>query len=417
MNVPGGLFGLLIALMFGGPLACLSVLGPDLLILSNPQASPVITACVTVVVAFLTVYVYAVLSAFLLMFVMSGIALIVPTGFWRWFIYWMLAIAYLVLTGIYVVLAPSVAVGSFATLSQVGTSPPEIYCFAGLVIALTAPLQFVAVAIAYGLGASYAPPGNSFSNSELLWRGILAGLNAGANLLLGSLFAAALFAPFVSAPLMPGLVWGGFCGFVSLTASWMPTSGATVNLLVRIVLGWSSWLLPTSWLTLALGWLLFCLNLLSHVLLSLPFHPWAGMFTINEARIYGECGTMNTEGGICANLWPVFDTVRGPVGLGYDLGSFVFIHARTTWGAPWTPGGPSSIGLPPGSAINGGTTQHEAGHNLNLAAFGSLFHLVGSIQQVLRQVTDGSGRRAYSERLANSNDQGTPFPQLPFWRP
>jgi hypothetical protein len=46
--------------------------------------------------------------------------------------------------------------------------------------------------------------------------------------------------------------------------------------------------------------------------------------------------------------------------------------------------------------------EHEVGHTLNLGAFGSLFHLVGAIDENLPVI--GSGHKAFSELLAESND-------------
>ena len=54
--------------------------------------------------------------------------------------------------------------------------------------------------------------------------------------------------------------------------------------------------------------------------------------------------------------------------------------------------------------------EHEAGHTLNLAAFGSIFPLVGAIDEnVIR-----NGANAFSERLADSNDPHASS-TLPMW--
>ncbi len=50
--------------------------------------------------------------------------------------------------------------------------------------------------------------------------------------------------------------------------------------------------------------------------------------------------------------------------------------------------------------------EHEAGHTLNLAAFGSFFHFIGAIDE---NVT-GGGARAFSERVAESNNPNTVIP-------
>ncbi len=54
--------------------------------------------------------------------------------------------------------------------------------------------------------------------------------------------------------------------------------------------------------------------------------------------------------------------------------------------------------------------DHEAGHTLNLAAFGFLFHLIGALDEnVLRR------GNAYSERLAESNSTGMSGNNIPMW--
>ena len=56
--------------------------------------------------------------------------------------------------------------------------------------------------------------------------------------------------------------------------------------------------------------------------------------------------------------------------------------------------------------------EHEAGHTLNLAAFGSIFHFIGPIDE---NVTGGDAN-AYSKRLAESNDPATTQPNIiPMW--
>ena len=55
--------------------------------------------------------------------------------------------------------------------------------------------------------------------------------------------------------------------------------------------------------------------------------------------------------------------------------------------------------------------EHEAGHTLNLAAFGSVFHLIGALDE--NATTRGAN--AFSERLAESNSTGVRGSNIPMW--
>ena len=54
--------------------------------------------------------------------------------------------------------------------------------------------------------------------------------------------------------------------------------------------------------------------------------------------------------------------------------------------------------------------EHEAGHTLNLAAFGCFFHLIGAFDELVIR-----GGNAYSERLAESNSSGTGGNNIAMW--
>jgi hypothetical protein len=417
MNVVGGLFGFLIALVFAVPLAVALLFAAPV---QSGWALDVGRIAGRLLVGFLLIYAYGVLSAYLHTLVMRLASFVVPRGTGRSVVYWVLAILYLGLTLFALFAWVPLQYGVYHVAANLSASGLGIvtgaYGIAGLTFALLTPVHILLVTAAYVIADSLAPPStvSTTTPGELLWRGILIGLNAGANLVLGALALATVLEPFLGTDaFVLGLVWGSFCALLTLFASGMPTSSPTVNLFVRVVLGWCSWLLPTNWIAIALGWLLYCINQLGHVLLGLPFHPWAGLFSMNDARIYWTGGTANVEGGVSANLW--FPDAVGINGnSAYNLGSFTFIHAPTTYTGAIFPGGPLGIGLTAPFAIALGTLQHEAGHNLNLAAFGSHFHFVGAIDE---NFWPGRGRRAYSERFAESNVTGTGDPVLPFWRP
>ncbi len=72
----------------------------------------------------------------------------------------------------------------------------------------------------------------------------------------------------------------------------------------------------------------------------------------------------------------MFTVVRG----GYNLGNFAYIHRD--------------------SAASASLVGHETGHTLNVAAFGSIWHFIGAIDENVV----GRGAGAYAEQLADSHD-------------
>ena len=204
--------------------------------------------------------------------------------------------------------------------------------------------------------AASANQGNSFGE---FMRGFMIGFNAGMN-----------------ATILAGLGAGGLgvvIGVINFLAAFDTIANSAVY---QGILGWSNWLMPMSWLVMGLGLIFFVLNGL------------AAIFTLNQVeavRIHSlsidwGTGSIITEGGFL--FLPGF---RG----GYNLGSFSFIT--------------------PGSTV----ADHETGHALSLAAFGSIFHLVGAIDENGIQSTPAD---AYSERIAESHDPSTSDPDIiPMW--
>jgi hypothetical protein len=247
-----------------------------------------------------------------------------------------------------------------------------------------------------------------YSDGELFARGILIGLNAGMNLLLGAAAIGAVLATFLDVlGLYAGLAAGVVLAAVSLLPAGMPTESQDANGAIKRIVGWMSWLMPTSWLVVFLGWLLYLLSALFSVLLG--WTRFYGLYLINAALIEWPYGTMFIEGGIGGNLWlqGVMDS-RG----GYDLGSFAFIHADTVR-EPGSVPGIGGVGLGADLIFDDDTRKHESGHNLSLTAFGSHFHLIGAVDENVGHAA--RHRNAYAERLAESNVPGTTSPALPFW--
>jgi hypothetical protein len=108
---------------------------------------------------------------------------------------------------------------------------------------------------------------------------------------------------------------------------------------------------------------------------------------IDKIAVDWKTGTFFTVGGLAGNG----NMRKGSTG--FNMGNFAFLR--------------SSAGADPQ------LMEHEAGHGLNLAAFGFVFHFIGAVDE---NVTGGN-ENAYSEKFAESNVPSTftrgPF--LPIW--
>ena len=135
--------------------------------------------------------------------------------------------------------------------------------------------------------------------------------------------------------------------------------------------------MPMSWLATGIGLVLFLINLIAAGL------SWNGSWYWHSARIdsihiHWETGAIVMEGGL----------IHAPKGNdGFDVGNFAFLNS----GAPYH------------------TELHETGHALNVAAFGSIFHLIPGVIEQQTSSNDSS----YSEHLAESH--ATPGTQWPMW--
>lgn len=144
------------------------------------------------------------------------------------------------------------------------------------------------------------------------------------------------------------------------------------------ILGWSSWLMPMSWLATFMGFLLFVGSVI-----TAPFFPGVTF------RLDVRTGTIETDGGLTG--------ISGFPG-GFNLGNFTFV----------LPVGSSTGFVCPGLSV------HETGHTLNVAAFGSLWHLLGNaIEENVLPMR--RGRLAYGELLTESHLPGTRRPFIGIW--
>lgn len=219
------------------------------------------------------------------------------------------------------------------------------------------------VLLGYILGAATvgSGPGEFF-------RGLLIGTNAAVNWAIASVVFPAIFGPGAGTVL--AIVLAGF--------AFLSAVGAVArNGLYQGLLGYLNWLLPMSWLIVGLGLTFFILCLLGALAIGLF---GVTFFKIERLVFDWKSGTLFTRGGWISNL--------NPINTAFNMGNFAFVDV----------------------VYNGMAVDHEAGHTLNLAAFGSLFHLIGAVDENLLRQAD-----AYSECLAESHVPGSGGPLLSMW--
>jgi hypothetical protein len=155
---------------------------------------------------------------------------------------------------------------------------------------------------------------------------------------------------------------GAIAGGLPLLAAIGPVSRSEAY---QGLVGWLNWLLPMSWPIVGAGIVFVLLCLLGHAITG----GKVARCKVTGFGVDGGTGTVFLKGGWISNLNPL-DTA-------FNMGNFAFVDAVST----------------------DMHTQHEAGHTLNLAVFGSVFHLIGAADEnILRRMGN-----AYAERLADSN--------------
>ena len=200
-------------------------------------------------------------------------------------------------------------------------------------------------------------------------RGWLIGMNSAINGILAFAFFN-LFAPLVATVPISIVI-----GLLNLLTAIHIFSQSEVY---QGFVGWLVWAMPMAWLVTGLGLLFYAVSFLCALFTAfqVDYLKFIGM------RIDWRTGTLFMKGGLISNLNPI-DTA-------FNMGNFSFVDKNdtsTTW-----------------------HMNHEAGHTLNLAAFGSLFHLIGAVDENVFQ----AGSNAYAERLAESNNS-TGGNVIPMW--
>ena len=169
-----------------------------------------------------------------------------------------------------------------------------------------------------------------------------------------------------------GALLGGALGAIGLMSAVPPIARRRR---FQALLGWASWLMPMSWLATGAGLVLFAAVLIAS--------PWLRTVRV---RLDPSTGAIETSGLPRIGF-------RG----GFNLGNFTFL-----------------LGTPPTPFTAAGISSHETGHTLNVAAFGSVWHLIGNgVEQNLWPFRRGA--HAYGELLAESRRPDSAQPTLPHW--
>lgn len=206
-------------------------------------------------------------------------------------------------------------------------------------------------------------------------RGFLIGINTGANLALGMAAFGGMFGSTL------GVLFAIAIAVLNFLAAIEAVSTSEVY---QGFLGWLNFVNPMAWLVTGVGFVLFILNLLGGLI---------GLAGVKLFRIAGfhadwRTGTFFTRGGFVSNLNYI------GAGSAFNMGNFAFTYDK-----------------PPVRAADY-VSDHEAGHTLNLGAFGWVFHYIGALDE---NVVPKRGHDALSERLADSNAAPTDPRNIPMW--
>ncbi|HEX4417747.1 MAG TPA: hypothetical protein VH165_07600 [Kofleriaceae bacterium] len=225
------------------------------------------------------------------------------------------------------------------------------------------------VAIIAIVTAGYLAARSASGAVSEVFRGFLIGFNAGWTVVLAAAIGRLVL------PIGEAFAIGGVLGAIVLASAQATISRRRAY---QGLLGWSSWLMPPTWIVNALGLGFLVLSVLGAVVTLGRLAPLA----ITGIAVDGPTGTIFLKGGWIANL--------NQEQTAFDMGHFGFVHKDST-----------SYYM-----------AHETGHTLSLGAFGSVFHLVGFVDEM-----SPAGDAAYSERLAEGHDPSGTGPKLPMWSP
>ena len=240
-------------------------------------------------------------------------------------------------------------------------------------VVATGGLAGIALGIGLALGASLVATGISYliasnvdpaSGFGQFMRGFMIGFNAGMN----GVIATALFGPVIGITL----------GVINFLATF---EGVSKSPVYQGFLGWSSWAMPMSWAGIALGAVMFIINI---VAAGITFQQ-VDALKIEKLQIDWRSGSIVMVNGLIRN------------GTAFNVGNFVFMNQS------WTDN--------PASGGYEAVLNHEVGHSLNNAAFGPAFGIYDALNETLL----GAGSNDYGEQLAESHTNRPWRPKIPMW--
>lgn len=245
-----------------------------------------------------------------------------------------------------------------------------------------------------------APPA-AWQSPERFWRGVMIGMNSCVTMVLTGFFWpwATQWIPGLGTLILLSSGLFGIAGFVIGFANLMALDESIcADRNYAAMMGWSSWVAGGSLLVNTIGLIFLIISVVSAVFgvfVRVTFEWWTGSFVVH--------------GG------PLHITA---VPTAYDLGNVLLVDPRLATASPtFLPAIPVTGGGTT-SAVSAMTVQgltfHETGHTLNVAVFGSWFHLIGAIDE---NYVSSNGLAVYSELLPEGHARGAARPWMPLWAP
>ncbi len=228
-------------------------------------------------------------------------------------------------------------------------------------IGLAFAASLVVTGVSYVI-ASNVDPNGGFGQ---FMRGFMIGFNAGLN----GVLASAFFGPYVGVTL----------GVINFLAAF---DTIAKNKVYQGILGWTSWIMPQSWGATGLGLVFYVVNLLGALFTA----QQVDALKIDRLGVDWKTGTLVMSGGL----------IRNPTA--FNMGHFVFMN-------------PSYVNGSTPDRTYDAVLDHETGHTLTVAAFGSAFSLCDLIGENIV----GSGVNDYGELLAESHANRSNRPTIPMW--
>jgi hypothetical protein len=266
---------------------------------------------------------------------------------------------------------------------------------------------WVAASAVAGSGSGAMPDGRAVARTpaggplagwehvELFFRGVMIGTNAAINFLVLPFLPAWLFLgqPVILAALVVALPVLWVLSTIVMMVNLMTLDeGLCADPFFEAVLGYLNWVMPTSFVINAIGLVFVIIDIVAAwpfgVRLRFAFEWWIGVITVH--------------GGV------THPTLFGGDKTAFNTGSFIFVHPVFE---EQTPVAEQDLGDRNFWTADG-LLFHESGHTMNVAAFGSWWHLVGAIDERIRGI---QARQAFAEMLAESHMHAASAPWFPLW--